>query len=63
MILCTLCMPGAFRGHKSELDFWKQIYRWLSAVTMWVLGTESRFSGRTASALNHGAISPVPSAF
>jgi len=26
---------------------------------MWLLGTEHRFSGKAASALNHGAFSPA----
>jgi hypothetical protein len=33
-------------------------YRWLWA-TMWLLGIELRTSGRSATALNHWAISPV----
>ena len=34
-------------------------YRWLCS-TMWLLGIKLRTSGRTVSALNHLAISPVP---
>jgi len=30
---------------------------------MWILGTELKSSGRAASALNYGAISPAPRAF
>jgi len=44
------CAPeGGIRSH----------YRWLWAI-IWLLGIELRSSGRSASALNHQAISPAP---
>ena len=52
--MCTTCMPRALRSHWSlvTLELWP-IDSW---STMWIMGTEPRFSARTWSSLNHRAV-------
>ena len=59
MFLYEPCACSASRGQQRVWDFLK--LKNLPAI-MWMLGTEPETSGRTASVLNHWAISPVPTA-
>ena len=56
--LCPTCMPGACGGQRRASDAPELEFRQLWAAR-WALRTESRFSGRAASALNCGGTSPA----
>lgn len=57
--LYIMCMPGAQGWQKKTSDL-LGLELQMTMNTMWMLGSDLRFSGRATSMLNHRAISLVP---
>jgi hypothetical protein len=63
MIFCLNVCQCPMEARKDHQIPWNWSYRQLGAAAIWVLGVEPKFSGRTASTLNHWVITPALNCF